>query len=368
MTRIAMRGLSKHYGLGRSGHKVALGGITLEIGCGERVGIIGANGAGKSTLLQLIAGIATPSGGELQVEGHVTAVLTLGVGIKDEATGRENIYVDAELQGKSRAQTEAVLPAIVEFADLGAFIDRPVRTYSTGMKARLAFAMATHIDPEILLIDEALSVGDAAFAAKASRRIRDLCARGNIVVVVSHSLVAITEICNRCIWLEGGRVAMDGAPEEVTRAYAATVRRRDDLDVMQGFGRLTGALRLVAGFDVTRVEVQGSLRAGEPFAIHVDVAVPQEGAARLRIAIERLDGLLLIEETVAAPRGGGLSFECPGALAAGCYKLSAELLAAQAGLAAVRTHVFEIVADRTPSGGRPALSYPYSLTVEPLDA
>ena len=200
--------------------KAAVAGLTLSMEAGERVGIIGPNGAGKSTLLHMIAGIGTPSSGSVIVDGKVTSILTLGIGVREEMTGRENIYLDGELQGKTRHQVDEVIDAIVDFAELGEFIDRPVRTYSTGMKSRLSFAMISHVNPEILLIDEALSAGDAAFSVKATAKIREICARGKIVLLVSHSLGAIRDMCNRCIWMEEGAIIMDGSPGEVTRAYA----------------------------------------------------------------------------------------------------------------------------------------------------
>lgn len=149
---------------------IALQDLTLSIEEGERVGIIGRNGAGKSSLLQMLAGVTEPTSGQIQITGEVTAVLTLGTGLREDLTGRENIYLELDTKGKTRKICEKDVSAIIEFAELGKFIDLPLRTYSTGMKARLAFAMMTQINPEILIIDEALSVGDAAFSAKAGEK------------------------------------------------------------------------------------------------------------------------------------------------------------------------------------------------------
>jgi lipopolysaccharide transport system ATP-binding protein len=140
--------------------KIAVDQVTFTLREGERLGIVGRNGAGKSTLLHMIAGISNSSSGRILINGKVTSIMTLGVGLRDDLSGRENIYVDGEIQGKSRSEVNEVIDQVIDFAELGKFIDYPVRTYSTGMKARLAFAMISHIDPEILIIDEALSVGD----------------------------------------------------------------------------------------------------------------------------------------------------------------------------------------------------------------
>jgi lipopolysaccharide transport system ATP-binding protein len=235
--------------------KTAVADLSLVIEAGERVGIVGPNGAGKSTFLHMVAGTAQATSGRLAVDGKVTSILTLGIGLRDQMSGRDNIYLDGELQGKTRQEVDEVIGAVIEFAELGEFIDRPVRTYSTGMKSRLAFAMISHIDPEILLIDEALSVGDAAFSAKASRRIREICAKGRIVVVVSHSLGAINDICSRCLWMDGGRIVMDGRPDEVTQAYAAAVHERDDEDLLRRFKSLVGAESLKDGCAIDSLEM-----------------------------------------------------------------------------------------------------------------
>ena len=168
--------------------KVAVDSVSLTVNEGDILGIVGPNGAGKSTLLQMIAGILSPSSGDMDIKGHVTAVMTLGVGLKDDLTGRENIYIDAEINGKTRSEIERVVNEIIEFADLAEFIDLPIRTYSTGMKSRLAFSMIVNIDPEILIIDEALSVGDKAFAEKSLDKMKDFKRQGKTMIFVSHSI------------------------------------------------------------------------------------------------------------------------------------------------------------------------------------
>ena len=177
--------------------------VSFEVREGERVGIVGRNGAGKTTLLSLIAGISGPTAGRVEIEGKLHAMLTVGAVVRDEATGRENIYLDGAVSGRSDDEIAAYVDEIVAFAELDEFIDRPVRTYSTGMKARLAFAMGITFEPDVLIIDETLAVGSFFFAQKALRRMRELTAKGRIVMMVSHSAETINEMCNRCLWLRG---------------------------------------------------------------------------------------------------------------------------------------------------------------------
>ena len=213
----------------------ALQRVSFSIGSGERVGIIGRNGAGKTTLLSLLAGIAQPTSGEIEVLGNVHAMLTIGMVLRDEATGRENIFLDGAVHGHSPELIEELVPKIIDFVELGEFIDRPVRTYSSGMKARLAFTMGAFTVSDILIIDETLSVGDAAFSRKATRRMKELASEGQIVIAVSHSLSSIVEICDRCLWLDGGRLVMDGPAQEVTKAYAQAVDAADEAELKQKF-------------------------------------------------------------------------------------------------------------------------------------
>jgi len=206
----------------------ALDDVSFTISEGERVGIIGPNGAGKTTLLSLLAGITKPTSGTIEVEGDIHAMLTIGAVVKEEMTGRENIYLDATIHGRSNEQINAVAEEIIEFTELGEYIERPVRTYSSGMKARLAFSMGTFIEPDILILDETLAVGDVFFAQKASRRMKAVAKRGRIVILVTHATNAIVEMCTRCLWIDNGRLVMDGDPKKVTAAYEASVRQADE--------------------------------------------------------------------------------------------------------------------------------------------
>lgn len=193
--------------------------VSFEIQEGERVGLVGHNGAGKSTLLRALSNVYAPTAGTALIEGEIGSLVDIGLGIDGEATGRENIYIRGALLGLRRKEIESRFTEIVEFSELGEFIDMPVRTYSSGMHLRLAFAVATIIRPEILLMDEWLSVGDAAFNAKAEARLNELVQSSRILVIASHSRELIENICNRVIWFEHGRIKMDASPSEVCRAY-----------------------------------------------------------------------------------------------------------------------------------------------------
>lgn len=197
----------------------ALKGLTLKLEAGASVGVVGKNGAGKSTLLRLFGGVGRPDEGQLQVRGRIGALLDLGAGLTEDLTGRENIYLTGVISGMTRAEVSRQLDRIIDFADLGAFIDSPIRTYSTGMKMRLSFAVAAHIEPDILLIDEALAVGDAEFQRKCISRIQDIKASGCTIVFVSHDADQVRALCDKVLLLEGGRQRAFGATAEVMPLY-----------------------------------------------------------------------------------------------------------------------------------------------------
>ena len=196
----------------------ALRNVSLSVGRGEAVGIIGENGSGKSTLLQIICGTLSPTGGESRTEGRVAALLELGAGFNPEFTGIENIYMSASILGLSREEVDARFESIVAFADIGEFIDQPVKAYSSGMYVRLAFAVIAHVDAEILIVDEALAVGDAIFVQKCMRFLREFQRRGTLLFV-SHDMGSVTNFCQRAIWLDRGRVREQGDAQDVIRAY-----------------------------------------------------------------------------------------------------------------------------------------------------
>jgi lipopolysaccharide transport system ATP-binding protein len=202
----------------------ALKGLSLEIHEGERVGIIGHNGAGKSTLLKVLAGIYPPTSGRRAVEGRISSLFDISLGFESEASGWENIAYRSYLQGETKRSVRAKRDAIAAFSELGDFLSTPVRYYSAGMLVRLAFSIATAIDPEILLIDEVLSVGDMAFQHKARERMEQMMARAHLMVVVSHELASLEKLCNVGVWMDHGRVVRTGPIREVIESYAASVR------------------------------------------------------------------------------------------------------------------------------------------------
>jgi len=199
----------------------ALRDVGFRIDRGETVAIIGKNGSGKSTLLQVICGTLTPTAGDVRVSGRVAALLELGSGFNPEFTGRENVYLNGSVLGLSRQQVDARFQAITDFADIGDFIDQPVKTYSSGMYVRLAFAVIANVDADVLVVDEALAVGDVFFAQKCMRFLRGFQEGGGTLVFVSHSSAAVVNLCRRAIWLEQGRVVMDGPAKDVSEAYHA---------------------------------------------------------------------------------------------------------------------------------------------------
>ena len=197
----------------------ALKGVDLQINAGERVGLIGHNGAGKSTLLKVMAGIYPPTTGVARTVGHVCPLFEFATGFEYNRSGWENIRIRAMLLGMRPDEIEAKLPEIAEFSELGKFLDYPVRTYSTGMFVRLAFAVSTSVNPEILLLDEVMGAGDLSFTEKANVRMRGFMDQGKILVFSSHSLDLLTEYCNRTVWMDHGRVMEDGPTNTVVKAY-----------------------------------------------------------------------------------------------------------------------------------------------------
>lgn len=269
-----------HFGKLGSAHRqdfIATDGVSLAIDAGTTVGLMGANGSGKSTLLKLIGGIVAPTSGVVQTRGRMAALLELGAGFHPDLSGRENVYLNASILGLSREQIDAQFDAIVEFSGIGDFIDSAVKFYSSGMYVRLAFAVAVHTDPDILLVDEVLAVGDEAFQRKCMERIAQFRAEGRTIILVSHSAQQVAEICDRGIVLENGRIVFDGD------THAAIGALRDVLE-----GRRVGEQRpeeTVHPIQVKRIQLVDddeqpakSVRVGDPLTIrvHVDAIRPIE--------------------------------------------------------------------------------------------
>jgi len=197
----------------------ALEDLSFTLKDGDRVALLGHNGAGKSTLLRLSSGVYEPSAGVARIEGEIVSLIDISLGIDPEATGRENIFLRGGLLGMTRREINNRIDEIIDFSELGDFVDMPLRTYSTGMHLRLAFAVSTIVRPEILLMDEWLSVGDEGFKHKAEKRLTELVESTNILVIASHSRDLVMHTCNRVIWLEHGKIRMDGEPNSVCHAY-----------------------------------------------------------------------------------------------------------------------------------------------------
>ncbi len=199
----------------------ALKDVSFSVARGQVVGIIGTNGSGKSTLLKVISGIYRPSGGRVEVDGRIAPMLELGSGFDTELSGKENIFLNGAIMGYSEEFLRSKYDEILAFAELGDFIGQPIKTYSSGMMMRLAFSVATLVDPEILIVDEILAVGDERFQARSQERMNRLMRNGTTVLMVSHNLGQIRELCNRVIWLDRGTLRMDGETEAVCDAYHA---------------------------------------------------------------------------------------------------------------------------------------------------
>ena len=207
---------------------LALDGVSLDVEAGRTVGIIGRNGSGKSSMLKLIAGIGKPTSGTVRVSGRVSALIELGAGFHPEISGRENVFINGMMLGLSKAEIARRFDDIVSFAELGEFIDEPVKTYSSGMYMRLGFAVAINVDPDVLLVDEVLAVGDEAFTHKCLEKFADFRRQGKTIVLVTHTLDLITRLCDEALWLDAGRVRAQGDPKRVVDAYLTEVAGAED--------------------------------------------------------------------------------------------------------------------------------------------
>ena len=254
----------------------ALQDVSFSVEPGETYGIVGANGSGKSTLLKLIAGTARPTTGTVEVQGRVSALLELGAGFHPDFTGRENAYLNASILGLSRKETDRILPSIIDFAELGDFFDGTVKTYSSGMYMRLAFAVAAHVDPDILLIDEILAVGDEYFQRKCFAKLNEFRARGKTICFVSHDLGAVAKLCRKAMLLDRGQVRAEGDIRRVLGAYAQLVEQREEhaLDSESGGGDRWGTGEVT----IDQVTLHGGpephiLTSSAPFEIRLDYQV-----------------------------------------------------------------------------------------------
>jgi len=308
----------------------AVDGVTLDVERGRTVGIIGANGAGKSTLLRLIAGVERPDRGSVECEGRIGALLELGASFHPDLTGVENVLLAAVVAGLTRKEARARLPEIVEFAQLESFIEAPLRTFSTGMVMRLAFSIASHVEPDVLIVDEALSVGDLSFQKRCIERMYEFRASGVTIVFVSHDPGRIRELCDEVVWLRGGRVAASGPPMEVTARYvqsqAEAARRLTPHNVPDAytpggvkleahrnrFGSLEatiGAVHILNAWN----DACSEIASGASVRLEMDVDIPAQAAPALASAtVRRADDLICLDtytEVPAQPSDGRITLD-----------------------------------------------------------
>jgi lipopolysaccharide transport system ATP-binding protein len=316
-------------------HLAALNDINLTIKKGQTVGLVGRNGSGKSTLLKLVTGIYQPTAGKIEVHGRISALLELGAGFHPDFSGRENILINGIILGMSRREIRDRVEEIIEFSELGAFADEPVRTYSSGMYARLAFSVATHVDPEILIVDEILSVGDAHFSHKSSAKMEEFTRQGKTILLVTHDLDTLERRCDVAVWLDGGTLRACGKPTEVVAQYRQAVA--------EGEARSAGVVALppAAGrqptslpaaepgkrwgtfeMEITRVRlIDGTGATPQTFAADspITIAIDYIGAEAVdrpyfEVSILREDDLLVWSSTTASTGDAPLTLTPAGSL------------------------------------------------------
>jgi lipopolysaccharide transport system ATP-binding protein len=279
--------------------------VSFTVAPGEAVGLIGINGAGKSTLLKLIAGTARPTTGGVRTEGRVAALLELGMGFHPDFTGRQNVYMAGQLLGMTAEEVRAHMPGIEAFAEIGDYMDQPMRVYSSGMQMRVAFSVATARRPDILIVDEALSVGDAYFQHKSFERIRQFRREGTTLLLVSHDKQAIQSVCDRALLLDGGRLARQGAPEEIMDYYNALIAERENATVrlnQTGGGKLqtvsgTGEATVT---DIALLDENGA----RVEVVDVGAAVTLRVTVRARAPIPRMVLGYMIKDRLGQPMYG----------------------------------------------------------------
>ena len=296
-------------GRGKYQEHWVLKGISFQVNRGEAIGLIGENGCGKSTTLKMLTKILYPDEGSIEMKGRVSSLIELGAGFHPDLSGRENIYTNASIFGLGRKEIDRRLEEIIAFSELAEFIDDPVRTYSSGMYMRLAFAVAINVDADILLIDEILAVGDAAFQAKCFRKLQEIKARGTTIVIVSHAMAQIEQICERSIWIDEGLIRMEGAPRDVHPHYMEWMSRKDQPEEEEPEEKPTqekdtegNLLRWGSGeARMTKVKVLGAdgkektkFTPWEPFTVHIDYTAEKElDDAVIGLALYRSDGVLI---------------------------------------------------------------------------
>jgi lipopolysaccharide transport system ATP-binding protein len=370
----------------------ALKDLSFEVAPGQALGIIGPNGAGKSTLLKLVAGITVPTRGRIEVRGRVASLIEVGAGIHPELTGRENIYLNGTLLGMSRPEIAAKFDRIVEFAELAPFIDMPVKRYSSGMFIRLGFAVAAHLEPDVLLVDEVLSVGDIAFQRKSSERMRQLLRGGRTVLLVSHNLPVIQSACEQVLLLVHGQLAAAGPSDEIVRTYVALHQTSED---GAGARPIRESREGEPPVRILEVTIGGKAYVGEPLPvmwgepltvkIHYEAHRPTAlGEVYLAVAVWRGDALRVVYESterdpgllVRGGRRGVLTCKIPAWLVPTLYSVNVAIhdRVTRASCDSLSNVLFRV---RAPEGGqarggwdpnRSVLALPVTWSTEPASA
>ena len=312
----------------------ALSGVSFTVKSGETVGIIGKNGSGKSTLLKILTGVITPTEGKAEVRGKVSALLELGAGFNPEYTGIENIYLNGTIMGYTRQEMDARLQNILDFAEIGDFVYQPVKTYSSGMFVRLAFAVAINVNPEILIVDEALAVGDYRFQAKCYNKFEELKAQGKTILFVTHDVDAVRRFCSRALWIHNGKLIMDGAVNDVTSRYmefitgaaedakakevadrpksedAPVPKAESDFHPINRFGSHMGSIYYVETFSAGKQT--SSFSVGEEVCVKIRAEIPEGAdirAVSAAVSVKNKSGLDLF---VTSTHDKGIRFQKTG--------------------------------------------------------
>ncbi len=320
LTDAALAPLRRLRSFGRSSHRErdaiwALRDVSFEVQEGEVLGIIGRNGAGKTTLLKILSRITDPTEGRAELAGRVASLLEVGTGFHPELTGRENIYLSGAILGMRKAEIDARFDEIVDFSGIEEFIDTPVKRYSSGMRVRLGFAVSAHLEPEILLVDEILAVGDAAFRRKSLGKMGDLSRAGRTVLFVSHNMASIRHLCTSCIALDGGRIMAAGDADEVVRRYLDAVQEGVETPGASGFSFDLRRPEPAPEAYVTRIELLDAdgdlatrLETGGYFRARIHFHCCTAGRFSIRLSLDTLGGASLVAYTME--RTGGFHVSC----------------------------------------------------------
>jgi ABC-type polysaccharide/polyol phosphate transport system ATPase subunit len=314
----------------------ALKDVTFDVAQGRTLGVIGRNGSGKSTMLKLLAGIGKPTQGAVSVQGRISALIELGAGFHPEISGRENVFINGMMLGLSKREISARFDDIVAFAELEDFIDAPVKTYSSGMYMRLGFAVAINVDPDVLLVDEVLAVGDQAFTNKCLDKFAEFRRRGRTVLLVTHSLDMVTRFCDEALWLDSGRVRMQGEPNRIIGAYMADVARTEHLELARAHAAVRNAELIAVALMDDRGEPTETIPAGGSLTLRAHIrALAEDARITIGIGLFTHDGVRCYSTTSAidgvpplAVDGEGV-MECVFAgleLVAGKYVLAISIL------------------------------------------